>query len=132
MSSAPALKSPPKAIDNTEAREELRRFLILATDLQKPLTMFSAYIDDAWHELMKDEAAYLEFCQSISGRPIEHVPSGKDNPIVCIEWLKEYEARYGDLNPLWFADIDGNVDSLSYGAYRRTGEIYASWRCSPY
>lgn len=120
-----------KAIDNPEAMKELSAFLELAVEMNKPLTMFSGYIDDAWHDLMKSPDLYNSFCEKIAKRPIEHIPSGNNNPIVDIEWVKEYEAKYGTLNPLWFADENGVVDSISYEAYKQTGKIQASWKCKP-
>ncbi len=119
------------AASNPEALTELGRFFALSVELNQPLTMFSEYIDDAWHSLMEEPERYREFCIDVVGRAVGHNPSGANNPMVDVEWLPEYEAKYGRLPASWFADIDGNVDDQLYQTYIKTGEIRASWACNP-
>lgn len=120
------------AVKNEAALQELGRFFKLSVELRKPLTMFSGYVDAAWHEMEKEPGYFAEFCARTAGQPIGHVPSGPGpNPIVEIEWLNEYEAKYGPLPEMWFADEDGTINDVLYGIYRRTGRVQDAWRCNP-
>lgn len=114
-----------------EARNELARFFKLTVELNSGLTMFSDYIDRAWHELLEDESEYTAFCEESCGKMMGHVPSGADNPIVEVEWIGEYEARYGTLPEAWFMDASGILDSDSYTDYLTSHSVVASWKCSP-
>ena len=48
-----------------------------------------------------------------------------------VEWIAEYEARYGDLTAEWFASKDGDVLQNEYAAYLRDHTVTASWVCAP-
>ncbi len=118
-------------LTHDDALSELARFFGLSVELDADLTMFSEFIDDAWHRLAADEESFAEFSRRACGRVLGHVPSGSARPIVEIEWVGAYEARYGDIPRLWFADRDGVVDEDAYADYLATHTIVASWRCSP-
>lgn len=48
-----------------------------------------------------------------------------------ISWIPDYEARFGKLPAVWFADATGTVDQTAYATYCTTGEVFHSWDCTP-
>lgn len=118
------------ALKNAVALRELGRFFTLSVELNKPLTMFSEYIDDAWHALMNDDAQYRKFCLDAVGQYIGHKPGGSDLP-ESHPWVRDYEARFGRLDESWFADSNGSLNAPAFNRYLETGEVQAAWDCGP-
>jgi hypothetical protein len=117
-------------LDKADAREELGKFLQLASDLGPGLKMFSGFIDHEWHALLQAPEAYKAFCAEKATMLWEHTPNGSPTPVV-IEWVSDYESRWGDLPPAWFADTAGVVDQDAYRDYLDSHKVVASWDCSP-
>lgn len=90
--------------------------------------MFSTYIDQAWHTLLSTPDSYAQFSREACDQVLGHRESLGDGRI---PWVPNYEARFGKLPPLWFADSTGTVDQTAYATYRATGEVFHSWDCSP-
>ncbi|MFI5867429.1 hypothetical protein [Streptomyces sp. NPDC051546] len=110
---------------------ELSRFLTitghrLAAGQSAP-QMFSPAVDRAWHELL-GTPAYDALCQETAGQPIRHVANNGHGPIT---WVAAYEAAYGPLPVIWFADAHGTVDEQALTRYRETGTVVAEWDCGP-
>jgi hypothetical protein len=119
---------------NGIAVRELGRFLRLATRLKnQPMTMFSACIDHAWHALLEDKERYESFCRSECGTVLGHLSSEEceSKKIFSLAWTKAYEEEYGPLPAVWFADKAGVIDAEAYERFRSTGELLASWSCTP-
>jgi hypothetical protein len=85
--------SAAAGVTHDDALSELARFFGLSVELGADLTMFSEFIDDAWHRLAADEESFAEFSRRACGRVLGHVPSGSAPPIVEVEWVGAYEAR---------------------------------------
>ena len=102
---------PLAAADTGDPLTELARFFAVAAEGAQMCPMFSNYIDQAWHTLLATPDSYTHF--------LGHQESQGDGPI---PWVSDYEARFGKLSPLWFADATGAVDQTAYAAYRATGE----------
>lgn len=119
------------AVENPTAVNELVKFLQLSHELKQPLTMFSGYIDDAWHSLLQDPASYADLCANSIGAHIGHIPSGDSRRLVEVEWLGQYESRHGKLPKEWFSDEAGLVNWGLYQRYLATGVIVDSWKCTP-
>lgn len=118
-------------VDRSDAVDELRKFFTLSSELGPGLTMFSEFVDAQWHSLLGDPDSYEAFCQDLGVDAFGHVPSGDVNPIVVVEWIDEYESRWGDLPLVWFADEGGVTDEDAYADYLDTHTVVAAWRCSP-
>lgn len=119
-------------LERSDAQAELAKFFALTTELDKSLTMFSEFVDKAWHDLLDDPVSYESFCLEECGRVLSHIPSDPhSNPIVVVEWVGEYEERFGQLPPVWFADEHGVVQEDSYRDYLDSHTVVASWRCTP-
>jgi hypothetical protein len=117
-------------LDKEEAREELGKFLQLASDLGPGLKMFSNFIDHEWHTLLQDPAAYKAFCAEKRTIVWEHSPNVAP-AIAVIEWIGEYESRWGDLSAAWFANTDGSIDQDAYQDYLDSHKVVAAWDCNP-
>jgi hypothetical protein len=108
---------------------ELGKFLSLCSEGVKNLVMPSTFVDNVWHELHQNERAYNEFCHKHAGSYIEHL---EDEGQGTVQWVNEYEERYGSLPSVWFMNEKGEIDNQAYNQYLKTG-IWerASWRCRP-
>jgi hypothetical protein len=49
-----------------------------------------------------------------------------------LEWVRDYEERYGELPDIWFVSDTGELDASALAEYRRTGEWRANWTCGSY
>ena len=122
------------SVSKAEAIEELSKFLVLAGEIRKPMTMFSAFIDEAWHDLLSDPEAYAEFSNAACGSVIGHI-AGTAPEVIGGEpyfgWTSSYQERYGPLPSIWFADKTGRIDHEAHEHFVSTGEIRAAWSCTP-
>ncbi|KAB2683427.1 MULTISPECIES: glycine-rich domain-containing protein [Brucella/Ochrobactrum group] len=59
---------------------ELKRFLALAAIYDVPLGMRGP-VDELWHTFIIFTVDYMNFCQTVAGRMIHHVPTRDDEPI---------------------------------------------------
>lgn len=111
------------------AQLELGKFLQMFAEGVRNLTMTSGFIDEIWHKLMKDESKYRDFCSKYAGKHVGHVEDVGEG---TVQWVYEYEKRFGSLHPLWFTDENGKLDLEAYEQYKLTG-IWerTSWRCRP-
>jgi len=107
---------------------ELARFLADAVNTSQMCPMFSTYIDQVRNTLLATPESYAQFSWEACGQVLDHQASPGDGRI---PWVSDYEARFGKLPPLWFADSTGTVDPTAYAAYRETGEVFHSWDCNP-
>ncbi|WP_147255326.1 hypothetical protein [Streptomyces sp. PT12] len=120
-------------ITRAELEAELARYLSItghrfATGQESP-QMFSGLIDRVWHEKMQDPVAYAEFCAAHAGEPVAHAPVTGSGPV---NWIVDYERRFGTLPDAWFMGADGVVNEPLRREYHRTGAVTrAEWICSP-
>lgn len=109
------------------AKVELSRFLWLAARSGRPIEMWSEFIDEVWHDELKNDS-YETFSVSACGTVIGHsATSGYGK----ISWIAEYEQLFGDLNPVWFLDRNGNERRDLAEIYQRDRQVIASWDCGP-
>lgn len=114
------------------AEAELGKFLCVAKARQEAGKgqnyMPGGLIDEVWHEMLKDKARYAEFSKLHAGEQLDHNPNAGFG---TLEWVPDYEARFGPLHEAWFADKSGQVDQENLADYRRTGAYVTSWDCTP-
>ncbi len=119
---------PPAEADMGDALTELARFFAVAADRTQMCPMFSTCIDQTWHTLLTTPGSYAQFSREACGQVLGHQASRGDGRI---PWVPDYEARFGKLPPVWFADATGTVDQTACATYRATGEVFHSWDCNP-
>jgi len=90
--------------------------------------MFSGAVDRAWHRLAESPDAHDAFTVTHAGRRLRHAESRGEG---FIGWVSAYEKEYGPLPEIWFTGATGELDAEALGRYRRTGEVWAEWDCSP-
>ncbi|MFJ3787949.1 hypothetical protein [Kitasatospora sp. NPDC090091] len=90
--------------------------------------MFSGAIDAAWHLLAADAEAHAEFTATHAGRGLLHVEGSGEG---FVSWVAAYQEVYGQLPEIWFTDAEGMVNTEALARYRESGEVWASWKCSP-
>ncbi|PZS37958.1 MAG: hypothetical protein DLM62_16415 [Pseudonocardiales bacterium] len=118
----------PAEVHTSDALTELARFFAITKESAQMCPMFSSYIDQAWHTLICTPDSYAQFSREACGQILGHHESLGEGQI---PWVSDYEARFGKLSPLWFADAGGTVDQTAYAAYCATGEVFHSWDCTP-
>jgi hypothetical protein len=106
---------------------ELARFFAVSADSTQMCPMFSPFIDQAWHGLIAVPHSYAQFSREACGQVLGHQVSWGEGRV---PWVGDYEARFGTLPPLWFADATGTVDQTAYATYRANGEVFHSWDCT--
>src|SRR4051812_45550930 len=108
---------------------ELGKFINLCSEGVKNLVMPSAFVDNVWHGLIHDEEKYKDFCHQHADSVIKHL---EDKGEGTVQWVKDYEERYGSLHPVWFMNDKGEINNQAYTQYLNSG-IWerASWRCRP-
>src|SRR5262249_52266379 len=112
----------------SDALIELARFFAVAADSAEMCPMFSSYIDQAWHTLLSTPRVYAQFSREARGKVFKPQASQGEGRI---SWVSDYETRFGNPPPLWFADATGAVDQTAYAAYHATGEVFHSWDRTP-
>jgi|GEM_PF-3873506 len=75
---------------------ELKRFLALAAIYDVPLGMRGP-VDELWHTFIIFTVDYMNFCQTVAGRMIHHVPTRDDEPIAFGKNLPPYLMKRIDL-----------------------------------
>lgn len=100
---------------------ELEKFSRLCKEENFTMPMFSDLIDDRWHQRMK-------FGSDLEG--VSHDSTIKSNVPIEIEWIKYYEARYGQLNKFWFMDRDEALLEEKYNRYLSSGKVFSSFNCA--
>jgi hypothetical protein len=100
---------------------ELEKFSRLCKEEKFTMPMFSDLIDDRWHQRMK-------FGGDLEG--VSHDSSIKSNVPIEIEWVKYYEARYGQLSKFWFMDRNENLVEEKYNLYLSCGKVFSSFNCA--
>lgn len=56
-----------------DVARELKRYFLIRRVLNRPVTLESKLIDDAWHKFILDTRNYCEFCQRVFGEYLHHV-----------------------------------------------------------
>ncbi|MGE1164476.1 hypothetical protein ACQJ0Y_14505 [Peribacillus simplex] len=113
---------------NARAERELGRFFSLAGMGVNNLVMPAGVIDEVWHNKLKNQEEYTEFCNETAGGHITHAPMKGEGEI---KWVPEYEKQFGKLDPAWFTKETGEVDKPKYEAYLRDGKVSMEWDCVP-
>lgn len=117
-----------------EATQELEKFFQMAVVYQKetnkPSRMLDCVVDEAWHQILKDELGYQLFCNNAVGQIITH-DTDTVRDFGVIPWVPTYEKMFGQLPKIWFKNNEGILDSDTYQSYLKTGIVEASWICNP-
>ena len=115
-----------------QAKAELGKFLKISKARQDQGKgqnyMPGGLIDEVWHEMLQDRKSYEAFATKHAGSILEHNPNAGYG---TLEWVPDYEARFGLLSEAWFADKNGVVDESAVAEYRATGNYTTSWDCTP-
>lgn len=134
---APYLEAKLLRLGVVETREqarglfqEVKKYLILADrDRERAIPMFSARVDEVWHQFVLFTAEYAEFCSRFAGRFLHHVPdeslrpAGESGPapeLSFAEFRADYEALFGELSAAWMDELSVTATSrlASTGAAR--------------
>jgi hypothetical protein len=93
---------------------EVKRFLVLSRVVPSVAwNMYSARVDEVWHQFVLFTTEYLEFCRRYFGRYIHHLPSNAPGssktealePSTFGVFQSRYEALFGvPLPDLWWDD----------------------------
>lgn len=120
---------------NAEARPviELGRFLTVAADRfakgEEPAQMFSGAVSAAWHALRRRPRPYADFCLTHAGRQLGYLAAcGRG----LVNWIDDYERRFGPLPGVWFTDADGAFREDQWRRYQSTGQVMADWHGLPH
>ncbi len=110
---ADAVEREPELSENIEIySRELRRFLAIARTSDLPLAMISKRVDALWHELINHTITYREYCDTVAGRFIDHMPRSEWFPIpdsAIANLLGRYREAHGELPDAWFDGMDAAV-----------------------
>ncbi|MFN8388799.1 MAG: hypothetical protein U0136_00750 [Bdellovibrionota bacterium] len=87
---------------------ELKRYLLLRKVLDRPITMESVLLDQAWHLFILDTVNYRTFCGAVFGAYLDHrsahFPPDAELP-------KIYETFFGEqLPPVWHVRPNSSVN----------------------
>lgn len=119
-------------IEISTAENELLKFLSIGKAYhltkQRPVFMPVCVVDQAWHALLLDTKRYHTLTTRTIGSKVLHLEQSGEG---YLEWVSEYEKRFGKLSKLWFTSSDGQFDPVAYDRYSKTGKIYTSWDCTP-
>ena len=88
---------------------EVKRYLWIAcAERSRAVPMYSALVDEAWHQFILFTAEYRAFCQRFAGHYLHHTPvqrgsgaGGGESPMRFDEFQETYARRFGELSPLW-------------------------------
>ncbi|EOO08755.1 hypothetical protein [Bacillus cereus] len=111
-----------------EGTAELGKFLKMYSEGVSNLTMPSRFIDVIWHDMLENPEEYEAFSNKFAGMVVGHEPIVGEGKI---EWVTNYEKRFGKLNSTWFMDQNGRFNKKAYEEYQKTGVWRASWDCGP-
>jgi hypothetical protein len=94
---------------------EVKRFLVLAkSDRTLPWEMYSARVDEAWHQFILFTPEYMDFCNQFFGMYLPHSPHSPHNASASNgkaatgkmsfrDFKERYEALYGEVLPdAWY------------------------------
>jgi hypothetical protein len=73
---------------------ELVKFLLFCAFTPNCLSP-SLVVDELWHDFLIDTREYRKFCQTMTGRFIDHVPLENPNPDAYQNSLRLIEASFG-------------------------------------
>lgn len=110
------------------ARVELGRIFAMTADGVENTTMPSRYIDKVWHEMLETPEDYQKFSLAEAGVIVGHSPIQGEGRVT---WIPEYESRFGKLDPVWFTDENGTLQSDAFEKYLNGDEVWGSWDCGP-
>jgi len=114
---------------------ELKKYLALAESYagQRRVGMFSARVDEVWHQFALFTAQYAGFCQRFFGHFSHHVPAEAPEPppgvvlpkaMTFQEFRAAYEVRFGALPDAWFDERGLRPDSrLGLAAWAQPLEV---------
>jgi hypothetical protein len=108
---------------------ELVRFFQVSRSTDQICQMFSPYVDSYWHAVeARNPRSFQSFCEREIGCEIEHRELIGEG---VINWVSEYERRFGKLSQVWFMNAEGLVDQSMIDRYDSGHGIYACWDCHP-
>ena len=96
------------------AFNEFKKYAALSTENDENLAMTSKKVDSLWHQFILFTPQYQKFCKEELGGFLHHVPNTSFTPTSkrSIEnFIKAYQAAFGDLNPIWEIGEDGTCVS---------------------
>jgi hypothetical protein len=95
--------------------QEVKKYLVLADgERGRAVPMFSARVDEAWHQFALFTPEYIAFCQRFAGAYLHHAPSesAEADPgtatvesLSFAEFQRAYEHQFGPLASAWFDEL---------------------------
>ena len=84
---------------------ELKKFLLICSVSDAPVSMLGKKVDGVWHEFILFTKAYREFCETYLGKFVDHTPNTTSAPIRfsgAKQFILLYTERFGEIpNDLW-------------------------------
>lgn len=84
---------------------EFGRFIALVRLHDGPVPMFSAVVDEVWHELILRTRSYSQFCQETLGRFLHHSvgdeESAPSSSVPFVDFVALYEDHFGSIASCW-------------------------------
>jgi hypothetical protein len=95
-----------------ELFQEVKKYLVLA-DSERELTlpMFSARVDETWHQFALFTREYIDFCTRFAGTYLHHQPSASNErsdarrSATFSDFQRVYERTFGSLPAAWFDEL---------------------------
>jgi hypothetical protein len=107
------------ALQAQEAILEFKRYMALVGLGYRGLGMVSPEVDEVWHAFILFTKDYAEFCRSVFGEFIHHVPrTSRDTlpPVGAMKFVQAYREVFGDLPEIWRERIGkGRTDDAPSG-----------------
>lgn len=98
------------SVESDRAALELVKFLRLCAESDLPLAP-SEIIDDLWHEFILHTRDYAEFCATVLGTFVHHVPSTLPDPSGYHRTLERIRARFGTSDERFWPAAGADCDS---------------------
>ena len=87
---------------------EMRRFFHLVGTTDGPTACLNKTVDEIWHQLVLFTPLYRDFCSSVFGEFVDHVPRTEHTPIsvsAINNFVNDYKREFGSLDPVWLEDV---------------------------
>ncbi len=107
---------------------ELKKYLLLCAERDRPYVMTSLLVDEVWHQFILFTCEYHAFCGRFFGHYVHHSPDrghghGSDEQEGVLEFLRAYLKRFGPVPRIWFYDqtLPSGPPLLDEAAWSSTG-----------
>lgn len=103
--------------------QEVKKYLVLSQLSDVPVPMFSARVDEVWHQFVLFTRQYQEFCCEFAGHYLHHEPrespagvstSGGPRPLTVDGFAELYAHWFGPIPAVWYDELSLQAESCLY------------------